>query len=296
MKTLIHIDSHALGDNLAWIPYVEEYRLHNELETLDCYCIHHKIFKNKYPQINFVETPHFQKYNQSRVIGLRNPDDKNFHESDWRHLNLQAVACELLKIPYKEVKPKINYDFQFVNQFKSKYVCISTHSTALAKYWNYPRGWDDIVDYLKEKGFEVVCIDKYQVFGIENAWSSIPRNVIDKTGNKSLKDRINDLYFCSFYIGLSSGLSWLAWAMEKPVLMISGFTLPYTEFYTPYRPQNTSVCHGCWNNENYQFDRSDWHWCPKHKGTKRAFECSKNITPEMVIRSINQLMEEHTIL
>lgn len=41
---------------------------------------------------------------------------------------------------------------------------------------------------------------------------------------------MNLLHHASFFIGLSSGLSWLAWATHIPVVLISGFTLPVSEF------------------------------------------------------------------
>ncbi len=53
-------------------------------------------------------------------------------------------------------------------------------------------------------------------------------------------------------MGLSSGLSWLAWAAGIPVVMISGFTHPTNEFATPYRVINYHACNGCWNDVRAQ--------------------------------------------
>ena len=82
------------------------------------------------------------------------------------------------------------------------------------------------------------------------------------------------LYNCEFYIGLSSGVSWLSWALNKPSILISGMSLEKNEFFTPFRITNKSVCHGCWNkiNIDYQFDKKDWYWCPLHKDTPKQFE------------------------
>ena len=47
-----------------------------------------------------------------------------------------------------------------------KYVCISVQSTAQAKYWNYPNGWDEVVKYIKTNlGYSVVCIDANSSWG-----------------------------------------------------------------------------------------------------------------------------------
>src|SRR5260370_40322124 len=57
-----------------------------------------------------------------------------------------------------------------------------------------------------------------------------------------------------FFIGLGSGLSWLAWAAGTPVVMISGFSHPSTEFRTPYRVINFHSCNTCFNDLTTEFD------------------------------------------
>jgi autotransporter strand-loop-strand O-heptosyltransferase len=50
----------------------------------------------------------------------------------------------------------------------------------------------------------------------------IPHGVEDETGDRPLQERARWLRHADFFIGLSSGLSWLAWAVGTPVVMISG--------------------------------------------------------------------------
>jgi autotransporter strand-loop-strand O-heptosyltransferase len=92
-----------------------------------------------------------------------------------------------------------------------------------------------------------------------------------------------------FFIGLSSGLSWLAWALEVPVVMISNFTEEGHEF-SCHRVTNTNVCHGCWNDPQYKFDRGNWTWCPINEGTENQFICQTSISSEMVINEIKKLL------
>ena len=165
-------------------------------------------------------------------------------------------------------------------------MCIATQSTAQAKYWNNPDGWKKIVDYLKSKGLDVVCIDKDKNFGNGKFFNEMPENAIDKTGDLPLEDRISDLLNCEFFIGLGSGLSWLAWACNKPVVMISGFSNPISEFFNPYRVHNPNVCNSCWNDTAETFNFNDWAYCPRNKN----FECSKEISFEMVKSKIDQLL------
>ena len=101
-------------------------------------------------------------------------------------------------------------------------------------------------------------------------------------------DRINLIAYADFFIGLGSGLSWLANACNIPVILISGFSLPLGEFDTSYRVTNLLVCHGCYNDI-----RVDWKdYCPYHLGTEREYECSKSISPGMVIEAIERLLSD----
>ena len=121
----------------------------------------------------------------------------------------------------------------------------------------------------------------------------IPNNCVDKTGDIPLSDRINDIAHCDFFIGLTSGLSWLAWALHKPVVFISGISLPKTDFPTPYRVTNTNpeICHGCASEPDFIFDKNDWLFCPK----KKSFQCTKEISFEMVKEKIDQLIKDHNL-
>ena len=69
-----------------------------------------------------------------------------------------------------------------------------------------------------------------------------------QTGDRPLVERARWLKHADFFVGLSSGLSWLAWAVGTPVVMISGFTHPRNEFATPYRVINYHACNSCWND------------------------------------------------
>ena len=39
---------------------------------------------------------------------------------------------------------------------------IATQASTQCKYWNNPAGWREIVRFLKEAGYRVVCIDKFR--------------------------------------------------------------------------------------------------------------------------------------
>ena len=170
------------------------------------------------------------------------------------------------------------------------YVCIGVQASGAWKGWHYPGGWDEVVAYLKESGYRVLCIDKDR----ENVWegmsSKIPDGAEDFSGDIPLMERVNLLAYADFFVGLSSGLAWLAYAAGCPVVMIVGFTLPWFEFRTPYRVQNFTRCYGCFNDVRAEFAHVEH--CPYHRGTDKRFECSRSITSQQVILTIERLRRD----
>ena len=109
--------------------------------------------------------------------------------------------------------------------------------------------------------------------------------------DKSFENVMNILHHADLFIGLSSGISWLNWALGKRSVMISNFTDKDHEFkINCTRIINESVCHGCWNNPIFKFNKGDWNWCPEHEDTPRQFECHKTISALNVFNKINNLL------
>jgi autotransporter strand-loop-strand O-heptosyltransferase len=97
--------------------------------------------------------------------------------------------------------------------------------------------WLEIVRFMEEAGYAVVCIDQRRTHGQGLAWTQIPNGAEDRSG-LSLRECARLLRHVEFFVGLSGGLTWLAWAAGIPVVMISGFSHPTTEFETPRRVIN----------------------------------------------------------
>jgi hypothetical protein len=281
-KIIVINESGSLGDAIAWVPIVNEFAKQKN-KKINLYTPYKNLFEGKYDLINFFDYCEKPAVNNGDVYYLGCFDHMN-----WKKYSLQQIACIILGIDYKECKPKINLP-QIINKsHRKKYVCIATQSTSQCKYWNNKKGWTQTIDYLKSLDYDVICIDKYSSYGVKEQMNLIPYNCINDTGNKSLEDRIETLVNCEFFIGLGSGLSWLAWACNKPVIMISGFSDPKSEFYTPYRVHNKNVCNSCWNDDSLSFDKNNWMWCPRNKN----FECSTEITFEMVKEKIDLCIKD----
>ncbi len=284
-KTIrINIDSKSLGDTLAWIPQIQRFAEQHPNSRIYVSQFWKSLFDEPaYPKLNFID-PNSRVENcyATYNIGYYFTNTPWHHPSDPRTLPLGQVAADILGIPFFEDRPVLTPVKNASDDVQRPYVCIGTASTAQCKFWLYPQGWQIIVDYLKQNGLETMVIQKED---------STLNRIIDRTGDRPITERIEQLSNCEFFIGLGSGLSWLAWAVGKPVVLIAGFSEPYTEFtQNCERVFNSDACTGCWNDTQYSFDRGDWNWCPRHKGTNREFECSKSITPEMVIRGINSVM------
>jgi len=118
----------------------------------------------------------------------------------------------------------------------------------------------------------------------------MPEGAEDYTGDLPLIERLDMLTYADFFIGLASGLSWLAYTADCPVVMIGGFSAYWTEFPNPYRVYNRLVCNACYNDV-----RVNWqgNMCPKQQaGTDKIFECSKKISPRMVLDAIERLRRD----
>jgi autotransporter strand-loop-strand O-heptosyltransferase len=292
---LIRFHIGTLGDILAWFPYAAAFAARHECRLTCCMSgLVSPLFRDAYPHIRFVtpetldDRPFYATYKVMMFFGDR---DRLWNTCEGRTLSLQENAAYLLGIAPKEIRPVLRLPNE-TRPIPEPYVCIATQATGQAKYWNNPEGWDQTVAFLKALGLRVICIDQKPVVATGYIRNTMPREAEDQTGDRPLTERARWLRHATLFVGLSSGLSWLAWAAGAPVVMISGFTHPTNEFATPYRVINWHACNSCWNDDLAHFDsadRSDFLWCPRHKDTPRMFECSRLITAHQVIGTIRRV-------
>lgn len=265
-RIFIAFGSSSLGDNIAWMPYCLEFKKKYQCEVIVS-TFKNFLFESVYPELEFVE-PGAVVDNIVAMPELGWHWDKNKEPVNPITIPLQKSACTILHLPYKEMRPRI-IDVPGVLLEDEKYVCISTKSTSECKHWDK---WPQLISRLKDDGYRVIELSKEaNDYGAE------------KLEDTSLESVINHLRGCEFYIGLSSGISWLAWAVEAKVVMIANFTTSDHEFEC-IRVENRSVCNGCWNNPKFKFDKGNWNWCPEHEDTPRQFECHKSISVDDVIK------------
>lgn len=280
------LEGNVLGDIIMLLPYIRAF-----VKKWQCQGVildkpvFREILANYYPEFTVVDSFPEDAYATYHMGAFQNPPF--VMPDNARAIPAAYIGQELLggQMPAKAVRywptrPRV---------IEKPYVCIAVQASGARKCWLYPQGWREIVAWLLQRGYRVICIDKERMTDTDGMRIEMPEGAEDMSGDYTLMDRVNVLGYADFFIGLSSGLSWLAHAVGCPVVLISGITMPYSEFDTPYRIQNRQVCHGCYNDL-----RVDWREdkCPYHKGTEREYECSKMITPQMVIGTIERLIRD----
>ena len=228
----IKLDAYALGDTIAWIPYVEEFRLKRKCKVI-CSTFHNDLLINAYPEILFVKpNTKIDNVYAQYYIGASNDDNPYYSPIKVNEHPLQDVASSILGLDRKEIRPLLGYQFSHISsRMKEKYVTLSEYGSSPNKHWKAENGWQNVVDYLNEKGYRVLVVSKEK---------TNLTNVIDLTGDIPIEERAIDIYHADFHLGVSSGLSWLAWGLGTHVIMISDVTPSFHEFQSGITRINAS--------------------------------------------------------
>jgi len=294
---LVQLPVGTLGDTLAWIPYVARFQaLHGCKMVCALSALIIPLLEGNYPHIKFVTHEALAALRLAEYayatysIGLFFDDaDHIWQPTDFRLVGLHRTAGYILGVDPAEAPPLISCGDDS-RPIAEPYVCVAVQSSSGCKMWNNPAGWHEVVAHLKERGYRVVCIDQKKVHGSGLFQTHIPHGVEDETGDRPLTERARWLKHAEAFVGVSSGLAWLAWGAGTPVVMISGFTHPTNEFATPYRVINWHACNSCWNDPSVRFEHDDFMWCPRHENTPRQFECSRLITGAHVISHLDKAL------
>jgi autotransporter strand-loop-strand O-heptosyltransferase len=287
-RVYIALDSKALGDSLAWMPYADEFRKKHQCKVI-LSTFMNDMFQDQYPEIEFVKpgtnvTDLYAMY----CMGLFYNEDSTINilksPNNFREQTMQKMCSDVLGLDYIEVKPKIKQR-PVKKDFDLKQVCIGVFGTAQSKFWNNPTGWQDVVDWLNNRGYTVRLLSKE---GDDYMGNKLPTGII-KHPEGPLELVMDEMKKSKAFIGIGSGLSWLSWSLDVPTVLISGFSYDWAEMKDCIRiAAPKGKCEGCFNR--LRLDAGDWNWCPDHKGTNRQFECTKSITSEMVIKELEKFL------
>ena len=287
-RVYIAMDSRALGDSLAWFPYMDEFRKKHNCKLIVSTFMN-DMFIDQYPELEFVNAgTAVENLYAMYSIGIFYNDDSSINlfknPIDPKTQTMQKMCSDILGLEYKEVKPKVR-DITKGLEMDTKQVCIGVFGTAQSKFWNNPTGWQDVVDWLNNKGYTVKLLSKE---GDDYMGNKLPKGIVHHP--KGPIERVMmEMKKSKAFIGIGSGLSWLSWSLDVPTVLISGFSYDWAEMQDCIRIASPKgKCEGCFNR--LKLDAGDWNWCPDHKGTDRQFECTKSITSEMVIKELEKFL------
>ena len=279
-EVLVSFSSSSLGDTLSWMGQMLRYKEIKGIKKLFVRTHKNWLFDKEWYKERGIELiDDWQTKRQYQVnIGVfydeETPWKRNEHKNDWRQQPLGKIATDILGINYIEERPQMAPQFLKAKAIKQKQIVIATASTAQAKYWNNPNGWHDLTQWHLNQGYKVLHASK-EGGGPEGS----------EQLSEALDEVATEINSAQYFVGISSGLSWFAWALGAKVVLISGFTPEWIEFKKNcLRIINKNGCWGCWSFNT--FNRGDWNWCPSHKGTKRQFECTKQIEASDIIVEI----------
>ena len=210
----------GLGDIISMLPYAEEFRRqHNCKLSVILPEYMREIAKHLYPKFIFEEDV---TYKHCATYPLTMPSNMlPIWPNDIRNYPLGRNVGVALGLNFIADKP--NFEPTQPPLINDPYVCIAVQASHPKKTWLYPNGWNIVVDYLKSLGYRVLCLDRHLEVWNEDFKVSKPKGAEDLTGNFSIMDRANVIYYAEFFIGLGSGLSWVADIVNCPVVMICGF-------------------------------------------------------------------------
>ena len=277
---LISFESKSIGDTIAWAPYAIELMNQKNCNVV-LSTFHNDWFKGSksYEKIKFINPGQSVKCDVIYRIGWFRDNNQGWKNFDFHPIQpnlipLQKTATDILGLEFKEINHGLNFK-PGKRPIDSKYVVFGPQSTAGCKEWPI-ENWESLTKMVRNLGYEVVILslNDYNI-----------KDTINVT-SRDWNDIFNCLYHSEFFIGLSSGLSWVNWSLNKQTIMIAGFTQDDHEFTTNVKRVSNDVCIKCWNDPVLTFNPSEWDWCPVYQNTERQHICQKSITPIQVFNEI----------
>jgi autotransporter strand-loop-strand O-heptosyltransferase len=279
-RVLISFESKSIGDTIAWAPYAIELMKQRNCKVI-LSTFHNEWFKGSesYKDIEFINPGQSVICDVIYRIGWFKDNIKGWGNltSNPNQVNLiplQQTITDILGLEYKEVNHGLNFK-PSKRPIKNKYVVFGPQSTAGCKEWPL-ENWVELSKLLKSQGYEIMILSltKYKIDGVR----------VNTT--RDWNEIMNCLFHSDFFIGLSSGLSWMNWSLYKKTVMIAGFTQDDHECQTNVIRISNDVCIKCWNDPVLVFDSGDWDWCPVYKNTSRQHICQKSITVSQVFNQL----------
>jgi autotransporter strand-loop-strand O-heptosyltransferase len=270
-ELLLHFDSFCLGDTICFSSLMDAFMDYHKPKYVYVSTFFPHLLKSNRSDYEFINA------NQTGTIHVDKLLDIGYDKNNISHTlgGMFYAAKDTMRLP-QSTKPGKCPVIPKVRITNPNKITIGPETIKEISKWNFNgnNGWQTVVNSLKTNGFDVYNISYENTMNLQN--------VKGYHGHNDLNVAIDHIISSRFFVGLSSGLSWLAWAYGVPVVMISNFTKRQNEFEC-FRVENLNVCNGCFNTfPNIKTK------CPVFLGTERENECHLSITPNMVIDKINE--------
>jgi autotransporter strand-loop-strand O-heptosyltransferase len=273
-EILIHFDSFCLGDTICFSSFINAFLDFHKPKKVIISTFFPHLFKSTDDRYEFINANQKLKLTIDKLLDVGY--DKNSLDDTKGGMMYAAKRTMLLPQETKPSKcPVIPYERNII----PNKVTIAPESLKKIAQWNHfgCYGWQKLVNEIVSSGFVVSNVSYENTMNLQNTTGF--------HGHDDIRVALNEILSSRVFVGLSSGLAWLAWAYDVPVVMISGFTKEHNEFDC-YRVINKFSCNGCFNLfQNIQST------CPLFLETNRQNECHSTITPEMVIDKLNEALK-----
>jgi autotransporter strand-loop-strand O-heptosyltransferase len=270
-ELLLHFDSFCLGDTICFSSLIDAFMDYHKPKYVWITTFFPHLLKSHRPDYEFINA------NQKGFLEIDKLLDVGYDKDNMAHTlgGMFYAAKDTMKLP-QETKPGKCPVIPKVRNVIPNKITIGPETIKEISQWNYngTQGWQTVVNSLHNFGYNVYNVSYENTMNLQN--------VKGFHGHDDLNVAIDHIVSSRFFVGLSSGLSWVAWAYGVPVVMIANFTKKENEFDC-FRVVNKNVCNGCFNI--FPNIKSK---CPIYLGTDKQNECHLSITPDMVIEKINE--------
>jgi len=275
---LLHLDSFCLGDTICFSAYLDRFISYHRPRRVTISTFFPELLSTQHHSAAITSAYRQEGYPEEIqadvlvTVGY----DKGSLDHTLGGMSWAAKSCMQLRQDTPIGRPWVTRRWR--QKVPGKISIAPGSLKKMARWeWGGSLGWQRVVGSLSEMGFTVHSVS-YE-------------NDINLTGlagnhhsNPDLTAALDHILESGLFIGLSSGLAWLAWAYGVPVVMISGFTKEHNEFPC-WRVTEQRACTGCFNT--FMNISST---CPLFEGTARENECHTRISPDLVMREVRRAL------
>jgi autotransporter strand-loop-strand O-heptosyltransferase len=278
-EILMHLDSFCVGDTICFSKFIGSFMEYHKPKKIFVTTFFPDFFVSDDPRVEFIPSSS-PGVSLEIDIHINVGYDKN--NVDHTIGGLFYATRDSMFLP-QSVPHGRSFMKPISKKRQPKKIVIAPESLKKIARWDYPNGWQTVVDHFLQRGYQVYNVSYENYINLEG--------VINYNGFDDINVSLGHILESSVFVGLSSGLAWMAWVYDIPTVMISGFTKDHNEFPC-YRVSNRFGCSGCFNIIPQVINS-----CPVFYGTGRQNEChNRFITPDMVIEKIEQALLENQVL